>query len=156
MSPSYRWSWAPASLLVLAACAGQFSPLPQVRTYLPPNDAERGLERTFEAWAIPVAEHALDGRVRSGRFDPNRVWGVQVEDRVSCASLGDADGSPRARPTELEVIATIRVNGKFGTRVELESYGRGTTPEGESVSCHLTSTTADGILASLPAPRTGS
>jgi hypothetical protein len=153
MTVRHKSPWTPTLLVGLTACAGALSPVSQAKTILAPNDAERSVEHTFAAYGIPVVEHALDGRVRSGRFDPTATWGAQVADRVVCGP--DTEGELHARPTELEVIATIRTSMQQGTRVELESYGHGLNDQGAKVPCRLAPATADDILAALPAPLRG-
>lgn len=107
--------WLVLALSGLGACAGQFSPVEQVVTSLPARDAEQRLEQIFESFRIPVREHARDGRVTSGRFDPKTLWGHAVEGRVLC---GAGEHDSRVTVDHLEVSGTIRQSPSGPVRVE--------------------------------------
>ena len=77
--------------LGLVACAGSYSPVHQVTTYLPARDVEQRLEQAFASLGLPVVEHARDGRVRTGRFDPVAVWGGRTSGYVRCGRGGEDD-----------------------------------------------------------------
>ena len=151
---------APVLLLFLGGC-GSLSLLHEARSGLPPNDTERRVEQTFQSFGIPIAEKTLDGRVRSGRFDPREVFAGQLHERVSCGAATDEGVLTEVRPFELEVLATIRSNRVNGTRVEIESYGKGWGPDGKEIPCQLSRSAVEAILdAASGAPadprRTGS
>lgn len=133
-------------LVTLSAGCGSVSPSYKARSGLPPNDAERRVEQAFVAFGVPVVERTLDGRVRSGRFDPREVFAGQVAERVSCGAISDVGRLSSVHPFELEVLATIRSNAVNGTRIELESYGRGRDSRGKDVQCRLSSSAAAALL----------
>jgi hypothetical protein len=93
--------------LFVVGC-GAVSPVYGTRSGLPPNDTERRVERAFQYFGIPVVEHTLDGRVRSGRFDPQAVFAGRLHERVMCGATSEAGSLTTVRPLELEVLATIR------------------------------------------------
>ena len=133
--------------LGLVACAGTFSPVRQVETYLPAGEAERRLEEAFTYLGLPVVERARDGRVRSGRFDPVAVWGA-ASGYVLCGRGGDDDLG--AREVRLEVIGSIRESVSSPARVEIESYGTGRNDKGEEIPCRLDDSGVDVLLSSIP------
>lgn len=133
-------------LLAFLAGCGSVSLVQRARSELSPNETERKVEVAFQYFGIPVAERTLDGRVRSGRFDPREVFAGQLRERVSCGATSDVGSLTAVRPFELEVLATIRSNAVNGTRIELESYGRGKDPNGKEVPCRLSSSAVAEIL----------
>lgn len=140
-------AWGTLYTLGLGACVGTLSPIGRVATYLSARDAERRLEEMFAAYQIPVKEHTPDGRVNSGRFDPNGLWGSSVESRVQC---GPGDHERSVRVDYLEVIGTIRQSASGSARVEVESYGAGRGAGGKEYPCRLNQATVDAILKGLP------
>jgi len=141
--------------LGLIACAGRFSPVSQVTTYLPAREAEQRLEQAFTSLGLPVVEHARDARVRSGQFDPVAVWGGGMSGYVLCGRGGDRDMG--AHDVRLEVIGLIRESPSRPVRVEIESYGSGRNDRDEEISCRLDDSGVDALLSSIPQrdPRVG-
>ena len=137
------WFW----LSGVGACAGAFSQVGQVTTYLPPREAEQRLEEIFAAYQIPIQEHAVDGRVISGRFDPKALWGAAVESRVVCGR-GSRDAAVVV--DYLEVLGTIRQAASGPARVEVESYGSGRNSDGKSYGCRLDQATVEAMLKGIP------
>jgi len=117
-------------------------------TSLSPNEAERRVELSYQHYQIPVVERSPDGRVRSGRFDPDAVWGVMADDRIVCGMTEETDDRGRIKPTELEVLVTVHTRTAAGTQLSIESYGRGRTVDEEEVRCRLTREFSMEILAS--------
>ena len=115
---------------------------------LTPRDAERRLEAAFAAQGLPVAEHAVNGRVTTGRFRPHDVWPGALTSRVTCS--GSDGTAPPASIEWVEVVATVREAASRGTRVEVESYGRGRDGKGRSVSCRLDEGTMEALLSVVP------
>ena len=136
---------APSGALLLGACVGAFGPVHQVGTSLSPPEAERRLEAAFVSFGVPVSEHAVNGRVSSGRFDPTVLWGSLAVDRVTCGVAGKNGATPQVH--ELEVVGTIRQNARGSSWVELESYGSGRDEHGKVIECRLAEASADAILA---------
>jgi hypothetical protein len=87
--------------------------------------------------------------VQSGPFDPYEAFGALMTDRVVCGSWPDDPSASSVRGVRLEVIATIRSNRQAGTRVEIESYGRGRLEAGTELSCRLSSSAVEELLASI-------
>jgi hypothetical protein len=141
--------------LGLAACAGRFSPVRQVETYLPAREAEQRLEQAFATLGLPVVEHARDGRVRTGLFDPTALWGGGASGYVVCGRGGDDDLG--AHDVRLEVVGVIRESASSPVRVEIESYGTGRNDRGQEIPCRLDDPGVDAILSGIPArdPRGG-
>ena len=135
------------SALLLSACVGAFSPVHQVGTSLSPAEAERHLEAAFLSFGLPVSEHAVNGRVSSGRFDPTVLWGSLAAGRVTCGVTGKNGATPQVH--ELEVVGTIRRNARGSSWVELESYGSGRDEHGKVIQCRLAEASADAILGSV-------
>ncbi len=121
--------------VVSTGCLGSFSQLHDSETPLEPNEAEVRIERAFSALGIPLLERNMDGRVRSGKFDPYLAFGARWPDRMSCNHLLGAGTDRDVRPIRLEVIASIR--SARGTRVQIESYGAARKADGEEISCRL-------------------
>lgn len=149
-------SWLPAVVfcggaLLLGACAGALSPVHQVGTSLSPPQAEQHLEAAFLSFGLPVSEHAVNGRVSSGRFDPTVLWGSLATGRVTCGVAGKNGATPQVH--ELEVVGTIRQNARGSSWVELESYGSGRDERGKALQCRLAEASADAILASVAQQR---
>ena len=145
---------SPATLFVvlssvLSGCLGGISPVRQIDTGLQPNNAERILERTFVRLQIPLAEKAMNGRVRSGSFDPQQVWGSLTASRVSCEAGQKGDARMAPEPYELEINATVRSRSRAGTRIDLDSFGWGRGPDGHPVRCFLKEGFAQEILAGV-------
>lgn len=140
--------------LAAAAC-GSMSPTSQVLVPEPPNSVERRVEQAFATYGIPVTERAPDGRVHSGAFDPQSVWGAVSGERVSCGVEGMSGSGSQAVPFRLEVMATLRTNRQQGTRVVIESYGRGRRPDGSEVRCRLDPTVVEGLLGAVAGTRPG-
>lgn len=134
-----------ALALLLAGC-GSVGHVHQAPSALPPNDTERRVEQAFVSLGLPVYERRLDGRVRSGRFDPREVFAGRLDERVSCGATSDVGARTNVSPLELEVLATIRFNAARGTRIEVESYGRGRDPNGKEVRCRLSQSAAVALL----------
>ena len=132
---------------LLCACAGAYSPVHQVGTTLSPVEAEQHLEAAFVSFGLPVTEHALNGRVSSGRFDPTVLWGSLAAGRVTCGVAGKNGTTPQVH--ELEVVGTIRRNARGSSWVELESYGSGRDERGKAMQCRLAEASADAILSSV-------
>lgn len=128
---------------------GSASLIHQAHAALPPNEVERRVEEAFTLHAIPVAERTPDGRVRSGTFDPVQTWGAQAAAKTSCGVSALAGSGSRAVAFRLEVLATVRSNRRAGSRVAVESYGRGRTPEGTEVPCALSESVVEAILRSV-------
>ena len=139
--------WLNIYACCLGACAGAFSQVGQVVTYLSAHEAEQRLEQVFAAYQIPVQEHEPNGRVASGRFDPGARWGAAVESRVMCGR-GGRDYSVRV--DYLEVLGTIRESASGPVRVEIESYGSGRNPSGRTYACHLNQATVESMLERIP------
>jgi len=131
----------------LVGC-GSLSLVHEAPSGLPPNETERKVEVAFQYFGIPVAEKTLDGRVRSGRFDPREVFAGQLHERVSCGATTEVGSLTAVRPFELEVLATIRSNRANGARVEVESYGKGLGPDGKEIPCQLSRSAVEAILDS--------
>ena len=136
------------SSLGLIACAGRFSPVHQVETYLPAREAEQRLEQAFASLGLPVVERARDGRVRSGQFDPVAVWGGGASNYVVCGHGGDDD--PAAHDIRLEVIGLLRERASRSVRVEIESYGAGRNDKGAEIPCRLSESGVDALLSGMP------
>lgn len=134
--------------LCLLGCAGAFSPVQQVTTYLPARDAEQRLEQAFTSLGLPVIERARDGRVRTGRFDPETVWGGRTSDYLVCGRGGDDD--PGAHDIRLEVIGLVRESASRPVRVEIESYGTGRNEKSQEIPCRLDDSAVDTLLSSIP------
>lgn len=143
------------SALGLLGCAGAFSPVHQVTTYLQAREAEQRLEEAFASLGLPVVEHARDGRVRSGTFDPVSIWGANSTEYVLCGRGGDDDLG--AQDVRLEVMGSIRESPRRPVRVEIESYGTGRNDKGEEIPCRLDDSGVDALLSSIPHqdPRVG-
>ena len=141
--------------LGLVACAGRFSPVHQVKTYLPAREAEQRLEQAFTSLGLPVAERAIDGRVRSGQFDPVAIGGGRASGYVLCGRGGDDDLG--AQNIRLEVIGLIRESVSSPVRVEIESYGTGRNDKGQEIPCRLDESGVEALLSSIPQqdPRVG-
>jgi hypothetical protein len=149
LATSVLWS------LASAGCAGTFSPVHEVKTYLPAREAEQRLEQAFASIGLPVVERARDGRVRSGQFDPAAIWGGGATGYVLCGRGGDDDlGVQHIR---LEVIGLIRESASRPVRVEIESYGSGRNGQGQEIPCRLDDSGVDALLSSIPQqdPRVG-
>jgi hypothetical protein len=142
-----RRAWLTLCTCGLGACAGALSQVGQVVTYLSARDAEQRLEQIFAAYQIPVQEHAPDGRVASGQFDPKALWGAAVESRVLCGR-GYRDNSIQV--DHLEVLGTIRQSVSGPVRVEVESYGAGRNADGKKYPCRLDQATVGAILKGIP------
>jgi hypothetical protein len=138
-------------LLVHSTCVGGFSPVFQRDTPISPNEAERALEQAFALFLIPVVERHPNGRVRSGPFDPEHVWGVLTWDRISCGADDSVDGRLRPTPKGFEIVVTIRNRRQAGTRVDLDGFGQILSDKGEKIPCRLRGDFAKSILAVLPA-----
>lgn len=136
--------------LVTSSCISVVGPLRQKETSLLPAEAERQIQLIFAEFSIPVAERRLDSRVRSGKFNPMKVWGVMALERVQCGADPNADPKTAAEPYELEVVMTIRDSARGSTRVSLESYGRGRSPGGEEKRCSLTTSFQNLVLSAVP------
>jgi hypothetical protein len=139
--------------VALAGCVGSFSTLYQLGTDLSPNEAERRIELAFQSHQIPLLEKNPDGRVRSGRFDPDEVWGGTAEEKMVCGEPEENEERGRIEPTELEVLVTIHARGTAGTQLSIESYGKGRRANGEEVPCRLEPELSVAILASARASR---
>ena len=142
--------WGVFSALLVGGCLGSLSQVYQEDTPLNPNDAERSMESAFASFQIPVLERSPDGRVRSGTFDPERVWGSLALDRVSCGADESVDGRLHEVPDEFEIVATIRTRHQAGTRVDLDGFGHILSEEGKKIPCKLRENFAHSILAAMP------
>ena len=142
--------WGVLPALLVGGCIGGFSQVYQEDTPLSPNDAERFLESAFATFQIPVLERSPNGRVRSGTFDPQQVWGSLALDRVFCGANDSVDGRLHPGPDEFEIVATIRTRHQAGTRVDLDGFGYILSDEGKKIHCHLKETFANSILAAMP------
>jgi hypothetical protein len=142
--------WGVFSALLVGGCLGGFSQVYQEDTPLSPNDAERSLKSAFATFQIPVLERSPNGRVRSGTFDPQQVWGSLALDRVICGADESVDGKLHPVPDEFEIVATIRTRHQAGTRVDLDGFGHILSEEGKKISCRLRETFANSILAAMP------
>jgi hypothetical protein len=106
------------------------------------------LEQAFASLGLPVVEHARDGRVRTGRFDPVGVWGGGASGHVLCGRGGEDDLG--AQDISLEVIGVIRESANRPVRVEIESYGAARNDRGQEIPCRLDDSEVDALLSSIP------
>lgn len=137
----------------VADCLGSLSHLAEQRTPLPPTEAEKIVEKAFLSLNIPVVERITDGRIRSGRFNPEEAWGGLLWDRITCGVDSNAPRTTSPTAVELEVISTIRLDRQTGARVFVESYGHGISSSGEKLQCRISPETVAAILGSLPRHR---
>lgn len=140
------------SVPVLCGCAGSLSRVERMDTPVRPNEAEEIMEKSFRAMGIPILETNPNGWVRSGLFDPSTVFGAGWASRVTCNFGLENEAKSGARPTQLEVNASIRSNRESGTRIEIDSYGRGVTDDGKEVRCNLSHDAVEILMAAVPRP----
>jgi hypothetical protein len=151
---SFHWL---ISTSFLAGCVS-FVPATHRQTSVRPEFIVRNAVSAFQQFQIPV-DHVdeMRGRVSSGTFEVQKVWGAdRIDSRVVCQPGAGTTAVPFEAQVllhiELRMGTTQRTNSmNSNTTISLHATGKRRSHETQDVKCRLTEEFAQQILSAVDA-----